>query len=200
MYSLFLDASSLSSVRKQLKKAIPSAQCAHIAEALAKSLGFNTSIGLNQFLNTIPARETRLHYWNAQAFVQRLAELGTTLTPEEHAGFDNLELSDTAAMDFMVVSEGVVDDLPSDPRWPSREEVERCKGVLRHVTTFTKDYTDRSSYGYKHDVEEKNRRYVSNGAFIQAAVELRMPIQVSPHCPNVELRISKQEWERAMSI
>ncbi|MBO1352009.1 MAG: hypothetical protein EBE86_033685 [Hormoscilla sp. GUM202] len=56
--------------------------------------------------------------------------------------------------------------------------------------TFNKAH---SSYGYKHMVERRTNTYITNGAFIAAALTLDIPVkQCHPDSPNVYLPISEK--------
>ncbi|MGC3997485.1 MAG: hypothetical protein QM767_08310 [Anaeromyxobacter sp.] len=61
---------------------------------------------------------------------------------------------------------------------PPRKEVEFCKAYIETCLNRTRGIRcTRTSYGYKHDVEHwvedrGSHEYISNGAFIQAALEL----------------------------
>jgi hypothetical protein len=78
------------------------------------------------------------------------------------------------------------------------KQFETCKRWLSEVLrikTFNQKHT---SYGYKHMVERWANRYVCNGAFIAAAIALKIPIQRShPRSPNVLLPIS-EKWVKQM--
>lgn len=61
----------------------------------------------------------------------------------------------------------------ANPTPPRRDQVEICKDWIRRwVTPRQSINRNHSSYALKHAVEAEAGQYVSNGAFIQAAVEL----------------------------
>jgi hypothetical protein len=49
------------------------------------------------------------------------------------------------------------------------EQVINCMNML-HGVDLVRKYSDRTSYGFKHDVENACGIYISNGAFIMAAL------------------------------
>lgn len=55
---------------------------------------------------------------------------------------------------------------------PNAEEIQLCKQWITENCEALKNIKEYSSYAYKHRVEESVGRYISNGAFIQAAIEL----------------------------
>lgn len=68
-----------------------------------------------------------------------------------------------------------------------------CKRWLASVTLIKSFNTRHTSYGYKHMVERWAGRYISNGAFIAAAIALKIPIRRShPRSPNVVLPLSEK--------
>src|SRR5713226_1791771 len=84
---------------------------------------------------------------------------------------------------------------------PARNEVDACKQwLLKYAKKrrLTED-TCLSSYYMKHVVERAVGHYVSNGAFIQAAVELGFEhsrvagLNAAFH---IELRLPEDEWKR----
>lgn len=67
-----------------------------------------------------------------------------------------------------------------------KEWLERCQ-VIKTINHR------HSSYGYKHFVENWASRYISNGAFIAAAIALNIPMQpIHPTSLNVSLAISEK--------
>ncbi len=77
-------------------------------------------------------------------------------------------------------------------------EFETCKRWLSEVSRIKSFNQRHTSYGYKHMVERWANRYVCNGAFIAAAIALKIPIQRShPRSPNVLLPIS-EKWVKQM--
>lgn len=63
--------------------------------------------------------------------------------------------------------------------------ISQCKVVK----TIDKTHT---SYGHKHRVERWAGRYISNGAFIAAAIALGIPVQYIYRSPNIFTAISKK--------
>jgi hypothetical protein len=73
-----------------------------------------------------------------------------------------------------------------------------CKRWLANVARIKSFNSKHTSYGYKHMVERWANRYVCNGAFIAAAIALKIPIQRDhPRSPNVLLPIS-EKWVKYM--
>ena len=56
-----------------------------------------------------------------------------------------------------------------------------------------------SSYGYKHMVEESAGHYISNGAFIVAAIHCGFHYQIVLDSPNVMFGISERSLRRAQT-
>jgi hypothetical protein len=52
-------------------------------------------------------------------------------------------------------------------------------------------YTGASSYGWKHTVERDIKEYVSNGAFICAALYLKYKVKRIPNSPNAYFNLRK---------
>lgn len=88
-------------------------------------------------------------------------------------------------------------------RMPDPKEVELAKEFIKIGCSFTEDFTkDHTSYGLKHIVEKwteekfntTSYRYVSNGAFITAALELGYKMQpCEPTGPNAYFNM-KLDW------
>ncbi len=69
------------------------------------------------------------------------------------------------------------DQYPDQPELhteiPARDQIDSAKLWLsEYVEPATTFALQRTSYGYKHTVERWAERYISNGAFITAAIEL----------------------------
>jgi hypothetical protein len=72
-------------------------------------------------------------------------------------------------------------------------QFETCKRWLNNVSRIKTFNSKHTSYGYKHMVERWANRYVSNGAFIAAAIALGIPIRRSyGKSPNVILPLSEK--------
>jgi len=82
---------------------------------------------------------------------------------------------------------------------PNREQVRACKAWVSEWVTPRKSINrQRDSYGLKDDVERWHGSYISNGAFIQAAVECGYVAErISPDCPNARFNMSYVKWNRA---
>lgn len=82
------------------------------------------------------------------------------------------KLSNTLPFGFAISDVGIV--LQSDSQSinpPNSTEIELCREWLRRKTIPTKtENRNMGSYGWKHVVEKDMNHYVSNGAFIQAAL------------------------------
>ena len=65
-------------------------------------------------------------------------------------------------------------DLPElQNEYPERDEIDECiRWLLKFAEPGPTLALRRTSYGYKHTVERWAGRYISNGAFITAAIEL----------------------------
>ena len=77
---------------------------------------------------------------------------------------------------------GVVVREAGDPPYPS--EIEICRQWLQLFAQPTARCGRRSSYGLKHDVEKWAGKYVSNGAFITAAIAEGYRTRTWPGSPN----------------
>lgn len=72
--------------------------------------------------------------------------------------------------DLFVTANGLSD---TPGKEPDRVEIETCKKWLAEFARKRKSINDRRwSYSLKHTVERWADLYISNGAFIQAAIEL----------------------------
>lgn len=74
------------------------------------------------------------------------------------------------------------------------QEVAICASWLELQQPIKTIVRDRTSYGYKHDVEKWSGEYVSNGALIAAALGMGLDFkQDHPGSPNVMLNLSKKQ-------
>ena len=77
---------------------------------------------------------------------------------------------------------------------PDPEQVAVCKEWIGRFGILTKKTktSGRTSYRWKHIVEHRMGKYVSNGAFIQAAIECGLKIEIEhDYSPNVRVNLSK---------
>ena len=84
---------------------------------------------------------------------------------------------------------------------PSRTQIEDCKNWLLKYARKRRLPQDRclNSYYLSHVVEDAIGQYVTNGAFIQAAIELGFQYSsiVGPNAYfHIELRLPEEEWRR----
>ncbi|MEK6282151.1 MAG: hypothetical protein AABN95_17480 [Acidobacteriota bacterium] len=84
---------------------------------------------------------------------------------------------------------------------PSHAQINKCKQWLKQFARKKSLPTDRclNSYYLKHVVEDAVGEYVTNGAFIQAAVDLGFKYSsiVGPNAFfHIELRLPEDEWRR----
>lgn len=92
-------------------------------------------------------------------------------------------------MDY--IADKGLSDTPGDP--PSVEQVKICKRWINEFVNKRKTINeDRSSYGLKHKVEmwAEDTSYVSNGAFIKAAVDLGYKYRRIRDTPNAFFNMS----------
>lgn len=92
-------------------------------------------------------------------------------------------------MDYITKS-GLSNEMGSPP---PAEEVEVCKRWINEFIGKRKTINDEySSYGLKHKVEKwaEDTDYISNGAFIQAAVDLGYEYRRIRNSPNAFLNMS----------
>jgi len=76
---------------------------------------------------------------------------------------------------------------------PKRKEINICFAWLNKVVRKKSFNTNISSYGLKHLVEEDRNTYVSNGAFIIAAIRSGFKIkQTWIRSPNIYINISNK--------
>ena len=74
-----------------------------------------------------------------------------------------------------------------------KKEILLCRDWLKNVPLRKTINPERSSYGYKHDVENWSGTYVCNGAFIIAAVGLGLKSEIDDGFdPNPVFNISKR--------
>ena len=208
LYSLSLDARDLSVARAHLSTKLPHIKRSHLAEAVASSLGFNTSIALQTAVRSNPAGEKRYGRFNFDAFLNRLTLLGYEFEPTIRRTFFDLDFPKDVALGFALCWGGIVQAEHSTQyvasdllRGPDAEQVKWAKEILSEVKTFRSSAnTDLSSYELKHCIERKFRGYLTNGAFIQATVELGFKVDVPEDGPNVFLYVDTSELERAVDV
>lgn len=104
--------------------------------------------------------------------------------------------------EFIITGDGLIpnSELSSNRDRPLvPNEIETCEEWL---TEYSKTYSkigNESSYSFKHRVEDWADTYVSNGAFIQAALNLGYPIKVIDDGPNayfgIKLLIPEEKWK-----
>ncbi len=90
--------------------------------------------------------------------------------------------------------------LPKDSRLPVNAEIAICEEWLFKFTEPQKRFNNsHTSYGLKHQVEKWADKYVSNGAFIFAAISLKYPIKVIEDGPNaifgIKLLTPEEKWK-----
>ena len=93
---------------------------------------------------------------------------------------------------------GIVHKEPGSPPVPS--EVELCRDWLLLYATPATSCGRRSSYGLKHDVEKWAGRYVSNGAFILAALKNGYRVRSWPDSINATFFMSIRKKPRETDI
>lgn len=96
---------------------------------------------------------------------------------------------------------GVKKDLVQESKAPSEVQVEECKQWLRQFARKKNLPAGRclNSYYLKHVVEDAIGTHVTNGAFIQAAVDLGFKYSsiIGPNTYfHIELRLPEDEWRR----
>ena len=100
--------------------------------------------------------------------------------------------------EFIYVTENGVSDSPDT--LPDRHQIEHCEAWLREYAQPQQaiNYSV-FSYYLKHVVEKCQREYISNGAFIRAAMNLGYRVETisgSPNCYfNMEFR-KRPDWRR----
>lgn len=205
LYSLSLNTDDLSVARKHLASKLPQVKRSHLAEALAASLGFNTSIALQTAIRANSAKERRYQRFDAQAFFIRLDSLGYALNEMDYAFLSDARFPKTVSLNFVLTSSGAVHSTLSELGqkldqlvMPLASEVDLCKQVLSEITVFRKTPGTSSSYNFKHRIEEAFGTYISNGALIQAAVELGMKVKTMEG-PNVLFYVSDKAFKDAIS-
>lgn len=206
LYSLSLSTDDLSVARKHLASKLPQVKRSHLAEALAASLGFNTSIALQTAVRSYPTNERRYGRFDAQAFFSRLDALGYTVEPKERDQFMDIRFPKEVSLNFVLTNSGTVNSTlsPLGHRLeqlgvPSRDMIDACKKVLFNVKVFRKTPGELGSYRAKHCIEEGLGMYITNGALVQAVVELGMPVKTLDG-PNVQLYMSEKALQQAISV
>ena len=207
-YSLSLNADDLNVARKHLSTKLPEVKRSHLAEALAVSLGFNTSIALQTAIRGNPKDEKRYARFDFDAFLNRLTMLKYEFEPTVRKTFFDVDFPREAALEFALCWGGVIQAMHSTQyqvhdlsRGPNAEQVKWAKTILAGVKIFrSTPNMELSSYELKHCIERKFRGYLTNGAFIQAAVELGFKVDVPEDGPNVFLYVDRNELERAVDV
>ena len=149
---------------------------------MLSAISFKNKTALRNEIKNIPRGEIRFVYFNSQSFEDTLIQLGYTLTVSQKRSIQNIKLPSECALGLAVVGRGAVfSDRPEvggtdikDTSPCHRGSIELCKLVLSRIREFQKQSGERDSYGYKHDIEQKFKVYIQNGAFIQAGLELRL--------------------------
>lgn len=208
LYSLSLNADDLNVARKHLSTKLPHVKRSHLAEAVAASLGFNTSISLQTAVRKNPVNEKRYSRFDFDAFLNRLTLLGHEFEPNVRRVFFDVDFPKTVALEFAMCRGGVLQSTfatqyqESDlSQGPDMAQVNWAKEILSEVKNFrSTSSTECSSYDLKHCIERKFQRYLTNGAFIQAAVELGFQIEVPEDGPNVFFYVDTIELERAVEV
>ncbi len=205
LYSLPLKRGHLDMARKHLASKLPRAKRSHLAEALAVSLGFNTSIAMQTALREMPQDELHYQRFEAQAFITRLVELGNAFEPQERTAFMDIGFPTSMALDFVITANGAVlathakdAERMLQSGAPTRAMVDICKRVLGEVTTFRKTPKSLDSYQAKNRIEEALGVYITNGAVIQANAELNLPMQTLDG-PNVGLYFDDDALQDAIA-
>lgn len=206
LYSLSLNTDDLSVARKHLASKLPQVKRSHLAEALATSLGFNTSIALQTAIRFNPGNERRYQRFDGQAFFSRLDALGYTLEQKERAPFMDILFPKSVSLNFVLTDIGAVHSTLSELgkrleelAAPSRAMVDACKRVLSEAAAFRKTPAVFTSYQAKHCIEKGLDMYITNGALIQAVVELGMPFK-GMEGPNVLLYMSEKALQEAVRV
>jgi hypothetical protein len=79
------------------------------------------------------------------------------------------------------------------------EEVNECLDWLSDIRMIKTICYSRGSYGLKHDVENDCGRYISNGAFIMAALMRGYPMRRNDG-PNAWFAMSKKDMNRKWHV
>jgi hypothetical protein len=91
--------------------------------------------------------------------------------------------------DFKITARGL-EPIETERKKPDKDQVEACREVLRQCKKLKSVYRHMSSYKYKHIFERYLGFYISNGAFIQAAVDEGFTVIENP--PNAYFNISQK--------
>lgn len=81
----------------------------------------------------------------------------------------------------------------------SEDACTKCCEWLSRIERTKSAKKGRGSYGLKH-VAEPEIGYVTNGAFIAAAIHCGFPYKMMPHSPNVLFAMSKRSVEAARRL
>jgi len=86
-------------------------------------------------------------------------------------------------------------------RWsknpPLEEHIEECRRWLAVYARPSKGWGKRTSYGYKHTVEAWAGRYITNGAFLEAARRMGFELRrVRDNCPNAFFKMKIEDPAR----
>ena len=115
----------------------------------------------------------------------------------------------------LITEMGIVDGFSEDDRFPNPEQIKICAGwLVLHATRTTYITRAHTSYGLKHRVERWTRvagphklsdilgnkwvsdyYYISNGAFITAAIQLGYTARRADNTPNAyfNFRVKKEK-------
>lgn len=111
--------------------------------------------------------------------------------------------------DVILAANGFVSKFEYDPKVhkkPNKEQIELCAGWIRKFGKKQKNANfDYSSYGLKHKVEKWCGIYVTNGAFIKAAIDLGYKYffdngVVTNPVFNINLKLPEDNWKRVRPI
>lgn len=204
LYSLPLKSGHLNMARKHLASKFPRIKRSHLAEALASSLGFNTSIALQTSLREMSEHELRYERFEAQAFITRLLGLGYSFEEHERSVFMDIDFPTSMALDFFITANGTVlstravdAEAMLQSGTPTRAMVDTCKRILGEIGMFRKTPESLDSYQAKNRIEEALGVYITNGAVIQANAELNLPMQTLDG-PNVGLYFDEAALQEAI--
>lgn len=101
---------------------------------------------------------------------------------------------------FHIEAKGIVSNKPEKEDLPNPKEVNFCTDILMLIKENKGFHHGGSSYGYKHILEKGyENRYISNGAFIKAAEDLKISIKrVSLDSPNAYFKFTAKDLKTAL--
>lgn len=101
-------------------------------------------------------------------------------------------------MSYYANSVGIIKTKPNENELPDKEQIEFCKKVLGFIKEHKYFCSDKTSYEYKNVLALYHRKYISNGALIQAALDLGLSVKRLGNSPNAEFKFCSSDLNLAI--